>query len=82
MESDFIVFERKKDYILVNRKNLVEWTNSTSVIRHDLPNVSNSWQAKYRIYSRPNKNEAITQVQDADLLQIKGTEVWTKIKGE
>lgn len=79
MESDFIVFERKKDYLIVNRKNLVEWTNSTSSIRHDMPRVSNSWQAKYRIYGRPHKHEAITQVQDADLLQIRGTEVWPKV---
>ena len=25
--SDFIVFERRKDFILVNRKSLVEWVN-------------------------------------------------------
>ena len=79
-ESDFVVFERKSDYILVNRKNLVEWSNTTSAIRHDQPQVSSSWQAKYRIYSRPDKREAITQVKDSDLLQIKGTEIWLKVK--
>lgn len=77
-EADFVVFERKKDFLFVNRKNLVTWINETSKIRHDLPKVDNSWEAKYRLYSRPNKKESITQVRAQDLLEITGTQIWEK----
>lgn len=76
--SDFIVFERRKDFILVNRKSLVEWVNINNKIRHDLPFVTNSWQAKYRLFKRPKKNESITQIKTSDLLQIAGTHIWSK----
>ena len=79
-ESDFIVFERKRDFLFVNRKNLVHWVNETSKIRHDLPQVKNSWEAKYRLYSRPQKREAITQVTSKDLLEINGTQIWEKLE--
>jgi hypothetical protein len=77
-ESDFIVFERRKDFIIVNRKNLVDWVNMTPKIRHDLPYVKDSWAAKYRLYRRPRKNETITQIQTDDLLDIDGTHIWSK----
>ena len=77
-EADFIVFERKADFIIVNRKNLVDWVNTHSKIRHDLPFVANSWQAKYRLYARPRKREVITQIKADDLLQIKATHIWKK----
>jgi hypothetical protein len=77
-EADFIVFERSKDFIVVNRKNLVNWINTTSKIRYDLPRVKESWQAKYRLFQRPRKKELITQIQSTDLLKIKGTAIWEK----
>ncbi len=80
-EGDFIVFERKADFMVVNRKNLVEWINVTSKIRYDLPRVKNSWQAKYRLFQRPGKKDVITQVQSNDLLKIAGTAVWNKEDG-
>jgi len=79
-EADFIVFERKNDFVLVNRKNLVRWVNIFNKIRFDLPFVKNSWEAKYRLYKRPNKKESITQIQVDDLLQINETHIWKKIK--
>ena len=78
-EADFVIFERRRDFLLVNRKNLVDWVNITNKIRHDLPVVSNPWEAKYRLYSRPKKRELITQVRAQDLLEISGTQVWDKI---
>ncbi len=77
-EADFVVFERKKDFLLVNRKNLVNWLNLTSKVRYDLPTVSKPWQAKYRLYARPDKREVITQIQSSDLLDIEGTQIWDK----
>ena len=77
-EADFIVFERKIDFILVNRKNLVEWINSTSKIRYDLPSVKSGWQAKYRLFQRPKKKDLITQIQTDDLLKISNTTIWDK----
>ena len=60
----------------------MKWVNETSKIRHDLPNVNNSWEAKYRLYSRPDKKEMITQVTSQDLLEIQGTQIWEKISNE
>tara|TARA_B100000073_G_C23636165_1_gene534627 strand:+ start:35 stop:550 length:516 start_codon:yes stop_codon:yes gene_type:complete len=77
-EADFVIFERKKDFLLVNRKNLVNWLNLTNKVRYDLPTVSQPWQAKYRLYTRPDKKEVITQIQSADLLDIDGTQIWPK----
>lgn len=79
-ESDFIAFERKEDFIIVNRRNLVHWVNTLNKIRFDLPFVKKSWEAKYRLYKRPKKQESITQIQVDDLLRIEGTHVWKKIK--
>ena len=77
-EADFIVFERKTDFIVVNRKNLVDWINITPKIRYDLPRVKNSWHAKYRLFQRPSKKDVITQIQAEDLLKIQGTAIWKK----
>tara|TARA_R100000008_G_C3536645_1_gene142408 strand:+ start:46 stop:552 length:507 start_codon:yes stop_codon:yes gene_type:complete len=79
-EADFIAFERKQDFIIVKRKNLVHWINTLNKIRFDLPFVNDSWEAKYRLYRRPNKKESITQIQANDLLQIQDTHIWKKIK--
>ena len=76
--ADFIVFERAKDFILVNRKNLVKWVNVNNKIRHDLPFVTNSWDAKYRLFRRGSKKESITQIKTSDILQIHGTQIWNK----
>lgn len=76
--ADFIVFERRQDFILVNRKKLVDWVNVNNKIRHDLPFVTNSWHAKYRLFKRPNKNESITQIKTSDLFEISGTHIWRK----
>lgn len=80
--ADFVVFERVKDFILVNRKNLVKWVNTNTKIRHDLPCVTNSWDAKYRLFKRGNKKESITQIKTTDLLQIQGTQIWNKRSNE
>lgn len=77
-DSDFVVFERKNDFLIVNRKNLVTWVNVTPKIRHDMPIVQKPWQAKYRLYSRSDKKELITQITAQDLLDIKGTQLWKK----
>ena len=79
-EADFIAFERKQDFIIVNRQNLVHWVNTLNKIRFDLPFVGQSWEAKYRLYRRPNKNESITQIQFDDLCQVNDTHIWKKIK--
>ena len=76
--ADFIVFECKKDFVMVARKNLIHWINSSVKIRHDLPAVKNSWEAKYRLFSRKNKKECITQIHKNDLLQIPNTQIWKK----
>ncbi len=77
-EADFVVFETKKEFLLVNRKKLVNWLNTTNKVRYDLPVVKKPWQAKYRLYSRSEKKEVITQVKTSDLADIPGTQLWAK----
>ena len=81
-EADFVAFERRKDFVIVNRKNLVDWINTTPRIRYDLPYVAETWLAKYRLFSRPGKKDSITQVKSQDLLGIPGTHTWVKLSSK
>lgn len=79
-EADFIAFERRNDFLIVSRKKLVNWLNTTPKVKFDLPSVNKPWQAKYRLYSRPEKKEIITQILSQDLLDIPETQIWPKLK--
>ncbi len=77
-DAHFVAFQRHEDFIIVNRKELVEWLGSSSKIRYDLPFVNLAKRAKYRIYQRNNKHEQITQIHINDLKQLKSFQLWKK----
>jgi hypothetical protein len=77
-DADFIAFERVYDFVIVNRKELVDWLGSSKKIRYDLPFVSLAKQAKYKIYKRRGKKEEITQIGIKDLESLKSFQLWKK----
>lgn len=74
----FIAFETSDSFILVNRKELVEYLSAKNLARFDLPFVKEPWRAKYRVFRRPNTREKLTQIQTSDLLNLKSAQVWKK----
>jgi len=76
-DAHFVAFERNYDFIVVNRKELLEML-SNGKIRYDLPFVTLAKKAKYRIYKRSGKPEEITQINVKDLKDLKSYQVWKK----
>lgn len=80
--AHFIVFERQFDFIVVNRREFVDFLGSCKKIRYDLPFVSLAKKAKYKIYKRPGKKEEITQINIKDLESLESFQVWNKLNAE
>jgi hypothetical protein len=76
-DAQFVAFERKYDFIVVNRKELVQML-SNGKIRYDLPFVSLAKKAKYRVYKRGGKPEEITQIHIKDLKLLESFQCWKK----
>ena len=77
-DAHFVAFERNYDFIVVNRKELLNFLNSGKKIRYDLPFVTLAKKAKYRIYKRPGKKEEITQIHIKDLKTFESFKIWKK----
>ena len=76
--AQFVVFETNKSFIFVPRKKLIQYLDSSELVRWDLPYVDKSWNCKYRLFRRANTLETITQIKIDDLLNIEGNQVWQK----
>jgi hypothetical protein len=77
--AHFVAFERSDDYVIVNRKVLLEFLNSNKCrVRWDLPFVRSPKEAKYLIYSNPKTLAQITQILTKDVIKLKGAQVWSK----
>jgi hypothetical protein len=77
-DAHFIAFERFRDFVIVNRKELVSWLGSANKIRYDLPFVSLAKLAKYRIYKRQGKKEETSQINVEDLKKLESFQLWPK----
>ena len=77
-DSNFIAFERKYDFLIVNRKELVSLLNNGKTVRYDLPFVNLAKRAKYRVYKREGKKEEITQINIKDLKSLESFQLWKK----
>lgn len=76
--AHFIAFERSKDYIIINRKVLLNFlVSSKCKVRWDLPFVKSAREAKYKIYVTP-LGAKISQILAKDLLKLEGVQVWKK----
>ena len=77
--AHFIAFERSSDYVIVSRKALLGFINSSKCrIRWDLPFVPIPKEAKYRIYQNPKTRCQISQILTKDILKLEGVQVWKK----
>jgi len=74
----YIVYERKNDFILLFKKSLRDWVQKENKPRYDLPFVSSSWQAAYRLYRRPETQEAIFHLKISDALKNCSHKIWEK----
>ena len=67
--AHFIAFERSRDFVVVSRKTLLEFLNSSKCkVKWDMPFVKEPKDAKYRIYQNNSK----------DLITLKGSQIWKK----
>ena len=76
--ADFIAFETNHSFILVPRKQLLNFLSENELVRWDLPFVDKPWNAKYRLYRRPSTLEKITQIKVEDLNNINNISIWQK----
>ena len=76
--AQFIVFETAQSFIFVPRKKLINYLDSSSIVRWDLPYVDKSWNCKYRLFRRADTLETITQIKIDDLLNVEGHQTWQK----
>lgn len=76
----FIAFERSEDFIIINRKVLLDFILSDKCrVRWDLPFAKTAREAKYRIFSSPKNGAKITQILSKDILKLEGVQVWNKL---
>jgi len=74
-EADYIAFEKKDYFIVVDRislKNLCE-----KIIDRNKEFVKHCYEAKYRIYQRRDEEE-ISLIKTSDLKKIKRKSIWKK----
>ena len=75
----FFAFERSNDFVVVSRKALLDFLNSSKCrVRWDMPFVKEPREAKYRIYQNPKTGAQITQIHSKEILKIEGAQVWKK----
>ena len=85
-EASHIAFEREKDFVLVPRSTLLTWAED-EIQKRSRPQgkpptssrAQNARDAKYKYYTRYNRNDLLTQVHIKDMIEsVKGTKIWKK----
>jgi len=76
--AHFIAFERSNDFVVVSRKALLDFLNSSNCrVRWDLPFVKEPRDAKYRIF-QSKTGAHITQILTKEIIKLEGAQVWKK----
>jgi uncharacterized protein YjhX (UPF0386 family) len=75
----FIVYERKNDFVLIQKDDFRNWIQANNIARWDLPFVKDSWSAHNRLYRRNKTREAIFHVRISDALKKCRHHVWKKV---
>lgn len=77
--AHFIAFERSDDFIIINRKVLLEFLVSPKCrVRWDMPFVKSPKEAKYKIYANPRTGSKISQILSKDIMKLEGVQIWKK----
>ena len=70
--ADIIAFQRKEDFVLVNRKNLLEWINeNVTAITVTEPDL-----AYMKLYTRKNRKDIITLVSLKEMMENVHYKIW------
>jgi hypothetical protein len=72
--SDFIVFERELDFVIVPRVNLIKICDS--LITNETVTVSSN--ALYKLYTRKNRQDVLSIIKMSDILNRTKTQIWPK----
>ena len=77
-----IAFERENDFVLVPRKKLREWADKEIKLRNGVGSdttAENARDAKYKYYTRYNRQDLLTQVHMKDVISaVEDTKIWKK----
>tara|TARA_Y100001973_G_scaffold103762_1_gene171812 strand:- start:959 stop:1513 length:555 start_codon:yes stop_codon:yes gene_type:complete len=82
--STHIVFEREKEFVLVPRDELFNWAKQAIADRNGGKitvkcKAKNAKDARYKYYTRWNRNDLLTQVNYEDMLKgVNNIEIWNK----
>lgn len=77
--AHFIAFERSNDFIVVNRKALLSFLNSSKCkVKWDMPFVKEPKDAKYRVFQNNTTGCQIAQILSKDIMALEGAQVWKK----
>ena len=82
--STHIVFERENEFVLVPRENLASWAKKAIADNNGGKitikcKAKNARDARYKYYTRWNRNDLLTQVNYEHMLEgIKNIEIWKK----
>ena len=79
----FLAFERSNDFVVVSRKVLLDFLNSSKCkVQWDQPFVKEPKLAKYRVFQNKNTGCQIAQILTKDIISLEGAQVWKKIQGD
>jgi hypothetical protein len=77
-----IAFERENDFVLVPRKDLLDWAKKEIVSRHGTApaRAENARDARYKYYTRWKRQDVLSQVHMKDVIDgLENIEIWDKI---
>ena len=83
-EASHIVFERENEFLIVPRQGLFEWSKKEMAARNGGKitikcKAKNSKDARYKYYTRYNRDDILTQVFYKDMIEgVSGVEIWEK----
>lgn len=72
--SDYIVFEREADFVIVPRVNLIKICDSLITNQ----TVNSASEALYKLYTRKNRKDLLTIIKMSDILTRTKTQIWPK----
>lgn len=77
-KSTFVIYERKKDFVLLQKSDFRNWIQSNNLARWDLPFVKDSWSASNRLFRRSGTREAIFHLKLSEAIKNCRHHIWVK----
>ena len=74
-DADYVVFERKKDFVVIPRKDLIK---VCKILVNDKRFVVESKYALYKMYQRKGRKDLLTMIKMSDILGLDSVEIMEK----